>query len=93
MNETITVTVDLNKILDGLGKRQSNDFLFFSADDMHLFGRRIDALFKNTNILNTDAEIIGWCPGMMRYSVAWHVSQWANRMMVVTKEGHIIEVV
>jgi hypothetical protein len=89
----ITVTIDMHRILNGLGINQPNNYMSFSDEDKLEAMRRVDKCFQRTDPLNTIAVISGWVPGMMKYNVAWHVRPRAVKMYEITSDGRMVEVV
>lgn len=93
MTEYKTITVDMTRVLNGLGTKQPNGYMSYSDEDKREAMHRINALFRKADPLSTIAMVSGWCPGMMKYSVAWHIHFYAKEMYENTSEGRIVKVI
>jgi len=89
----ITVTIDMSRVLTGLGIEQPNGYISYSDEDKAEAMRRLDKYFRRTDPLNTIAVVSGWVPGMMKCNVAWHVRPRAVKMFEVTSDGRMVEVI
>jgi len=89
----VIVKIDMNLIRKGLGTIDTDtDRVYYSDSDVVEIGRRVDAKFKNTNLLNTTAELSGWCPAAVWIHVTWHVALFASRLFRQVG-NHMVEVI